>query len=274
MSRVPSTLMDFRDLVTALYDAEPASWTGDVIEPWLVARPHLIGDLRELGRPENRRVRPAVEDLWGLYAVSRVVDLLLLPHQPAGPEPEDPSYDGGAWPGPAARSAWPAFRALIGATPMGGTPFHPFFHEIVSVETAADPDEPPVVIGEHWSGAFVGGLLLVRAGVAVRAGVHHLDPVLATRSCLYWAWRRRNREVRDLSHGWGSNSQWRTEFRRDYITEGALFYNVDADPSDRPPPGELGEADRRDLLRHRCSVRTDLGNDEWPFDDTLAEPAP
>ena len=31
----------------------------------------------------------------------------------------------------------------------------------------------------------------------------------------------------DLSHGWGHNSQWRTDFRRDYEESAELHYNVD-----------------------------------------------
>jgi hypothetical protein len=30
-----------------------------------------------------------------------------------------------------------------------------------------------------------------------------------------------------VSHGWGSNSQWGTDFRRDYVTDEAYVYNVD-----------------------------------------------
>jgi hypothetical protein len=103
----------------------------------------------------------------------------------------------------------------------------------VAVEPADDPDEEPSLVAEHWPGALIGSLLLTRSGVTVRAGRHRLDPEVAARSCLYWGWYRRNRIVRDLSHGWGQNSQWRTDFRRDYVTPEALYYNVDAH-GDRP----------------------------------------
>ena len=77
----------------------------------------------------------------------------------------------------------------------------------------------------------------------------------------------------DLSHGWGHNSQWRTDFRRDYIADGHLHYNVDADPSARSND-DLDDRDRLDLLRYRCSIRTDLGPDRWPFHETFVERAP
>jgi hypothetical protein len=94
-------------------------------------------------------------------------------------------------------------------------------------------------------------------------------------SCLYWAWWRRSRPVADLSHGWGHNSQWNTDFRRDYIAGGELHYNVDghkhhpfADDTD------LSQAAARELLRYRCSTRADLGRDLWPWHLTHTEPAP
>jgi hypothetical protein len=62
----------------------------------------------------------------------------------------------------------------------------------------------------------------------MRGGAHHLDPVHAATSTLHWAWARRHRPVEDLSHGWGSNSQWDTDFRRDYLLPDQLLCNVDA----------------------------------------------
>jgi hypothetical protein len=142
------------------------------------------------------------------------------------------------------------------------------------VETSEDPDSPPNVVTEHWPGAIAGGLLLVRAGVTVRAGANVFDAHVAARSCLYWSWWRRNRIVRDLSHGWGSNSQWGTDFRRDYIVEGELRYNVDRVNQPYRTENRLGAKERLDLLRHRCSPRTDFGAEQWPYDDTYVEPAP
>ena len=103
-------------------------------------------------------------------------------------------------------SAWPTFRAAIRAAPLAESSFHPFFHEVVSVQVSDDADEPPSVVGEFWPGAVVGSMLVARAGVAVRAGAHHLDADVAARSALYWAWWRCNRRAVDLSHGWDRNS--------------------------------------------------------------------
>ena len=248
---------------------------------WLEPRPYLLAELHEIGRPDSRRLR-FVRDwqhytvLEGLYALSRIIDVLIAAHQPSDDDPALLNWTTGKpwWPGelPAA-STWRAFVAAIGAVPVDQSSFHPFFHEIVTVQPSDDPDEAPVLIAEHWPGAIVGSLLLARAGVTVRAGAHHIDAVVAARSGLYWAWWRRNRPTIDLSHGWGHNSEWATDFRRDYVIDGHLHYNVDADQAG-PRHSDLAVEGGLDLLRHRCSVHVDLGKDQWPFADTVVEPAP
>jgi hypothetical protein len=112
----------------------------------------------------------------------------------------------------------------------------------------------------------------VRAGVTVRAGRAVMDPAVAARSCLCWAWWRRNRVAQHLSHGWGANSQWGTDFRRDYGDGGVLHYNVDArEHRQGAADSGLSELAVRDLLRHRCSIREDLGDGPVPWDFTFAE---
>ncbi|WP_426511689.1 hypothetical protein ACPPVO_14320 [Dactylosporangium sp. McL0621] len=262
-----TTLWEFRQLYFTVRDDAPIEWGGEVLRPWLEARPHVLAELRELGRPDSRRARftsggREYTPLEGLYPLGRVVDLLIAPHQPV-------DFAAGAprWVDPLpSAAAWAEFRAAIGAVTVDERAFHPFFHEIVEVVPAEDPAEPPSLVREFWPGALVGGMLLARAGVAVRAGARHLDPEVAARSCLYWAWWRRNRPSADLSHGWGHNSQWGTDFRRDYVADGALHYNVDVVKPYRP----VGA----DLVRYRCSTLTDLGDQEWPYHTGLTEPAP
>ena len=80
--------------------------------------------------------------------------------------------------------------------------------------------------------------------------------------------RRRSRPVRFGSLGWGHNSQWKTDFRRDYVTHDAQHFNVDgqidiAGPIDRA--GSPSETEMRDLVRHRCLVRHTTNDQEPPF---------
>jgi hypothetical protein len=205
-----------------------------------------------------------------------VLDILVAPFQPISDDPAVLSRISGGpwWEGelPSA-DAWATCRAALGGAVISEIHFHPFFHEIVSVEPADDPDAEPILIDEYWPGLLVGGLLLIRSGVAVRAGVNVLDPLVSTSSCLYWSWWRRNRRVRDMSHPWGGNSQWGTDFRRDYIVGDELYYNVDwlgVAPTERFP-SRIPEKYRAPLLRHRCSTHIDLGDDEFPYEESLVE---
>ena len=98
---------------------------------------------------------------------------------------------------------------------------------------------------------------------------------------MYWACQRRNRPHRDLSDGWGSNSWWRTSFRRDYQLGGMLYFNADgrndlsAPPSGEADGDELTAEERIELLTNRCFIRTTKPHDDlWPYDDVYHLPAP
>lgn len=106
---------------------------------------------------------------------------------------------------------------------------------------------------------MLGEMLFSRAGVTVRAGRRHAVAGIADRSVLHEVFLRRYRPTSDGSFGWGHNSQWKTDFRRDYATADAYLLNVDA-RTDIDEDSEFGDSrltatERRDLLRHRCTVR-------------------
>jgi len=277
-----SGLWQFRDLIFDVRDTAPLGFGGEILLPWVEKHPEVVTELREVGRPESHtRVVGRDESLLeGLYALSRLVDILIAPHQPVNDDPALLSWTSPGqqwWRGPLpSDTAWATFCTAIRATQIAEDSFHPFFHEIIAVIPAEDPDEPPTLVGQAWSGALVGGLVLARAGIIVRAGTHQLHPDVAARSCLYWAWWRRNRIARDLSHGWGHNSQWGTDFRRDYVVGNELHYNVDhmTPPVDNPADQDtdLTPQDRRELVRYRHSLTTDLGTERWPYYDSLVEP--
>ncbi|WP_051367009.1 hypothetical protein [Hamadaea tsunoensis] len=271
-----TTLWEFRYLVLDLRDDGAPGFGRAVLEPWLAERPHVLAELHEIGRPHNSVVAADPEVLYGLYAFSRLTEILLGPHQPVNDDPAllSHTYNGPWWRGPLPDpAAWAEFLALINASTVDETAFHPFFHEIVSVVPSPDPDEPITLLAELWPGALVGGLLIARAGVVVQAGHRALDAALGERSALYFAWWRRNRKVTDLSHGWGGSSQWGTDFRRDYVVGDELHYNVDRRFT---AAGDLSAGlpldQRRELLRFRHSTTVDLGKDQWPYDDWLVEP--
>ena len=239
-------------------------------------------------------------DLWTFYALSRVFEWLTLGFQDlAGLRP---SPD---WPGPGPcfapspdrprvallRDELLRFFGAFGMEPMKVHPqYHPFFHEVAAAEPDPALGDAVLVEEEIWPGLWFGDLVFARAGVRVRCGPGApFDAVIAAQSTLYFAWARVHRPTHDLSHGWGSGSQWATRFRRDYAGSTMLHYNVDGcvrltDDASVPPPdchrdpgthGGLAPTERIELLRHRCFVRTAKPDrDLWPFDDTYAEPAP
>lgn len=249
---------------TMQYEAD--DWGRQVLHPWLTANQPILVALQRAGRAEMADIALKAEDLWTLYALSRTAELLILPHQPPSITPGHPDD----W---LTATAWPQFIAGIGGTFPQTNQFHPFLHEIVAVEPSDDPDQPPSLTGRSWPGCMIGSLLLIRAGVTVRAGARHLNPHIATGSVLYWASRRRHRPASDLSHGWGHNSQWRTSFRRDYHLNDQVAYNVDAalDPKPLHPGGMPHNLDH-DLLRNRCRTLIDDTEEQWPWENHAIEP--
>jgi hypothetical protein len=229
------------------------SWATDLGAAIDLVRPagHAAALQWVLSRRDQRD--PLQVMLGELAALSRVLQLLAAPLQP-GDGPEHTGYDG---PLPE-RSAYVRFAAAIGLTPIGEDAFHPFFHEIVAVEQADDPDEPITLLDEVWPGYLLGSLLMQRAGVRVRAGAGHAVAPVAASSRLHWAWWRRRRDTADS-----------TDFRRDYRTDEGLYYNVDARPETLRASNGHGEpalssCERLELLRHRCLLRrAEVAGTHW-----------
>ena len=208
-----------------------------------------------------------------LYALSRVNDLCILPFQPQGDrEKLGDSYSG--WEGPnITLEQYVQMFENLGLRAVTRDTFHPFFHEIVTVEESDDADELITVIEVKWPCLMLGDMLFSRAGVAVRGGQNHIRREIAQTSTLYWTYRRKYKKHNDLSHGWGSNSQWRTEFRRDYWVDGRFFYNVDAEPPekidlsddsvvfDASRVGNATRIQRIELLRNRCFIHAEIKPD-------------
>ncbi|MFF0623683.1 hypothetical protein [Streptomyces sp. NPDC004296] len=290
--------VDARELYEALTRYEGPEPYETIVVPWL---DRAQGDYRawlataaedgswwaEKGtEPDGREL------VWELYALHRVSDRLLLAfqspsHGPGSPHPRPLLSE---------REYLDVFTSL-GMTPFeDGDAFDPFLHEIVEVEQADDPYAPIEVTELRWPGLMLGRLLFNRAGVRIRAGVEYAQRGVADRSPLYWTFRRHHRPTVDLSQGWGGNSQWRTGFRLDYRTPAGDRLNV---TGDRPIDGSadlypdhpqnlspeerlLTPGERRELLRHRCLVRTPeaadalTGSPGWdreltPFDWRLPE---
>jgi hypothetical protein len=258
----------YRQLYDDILGYEGEALYEDLVRPWLAGRD---GERRWLEGIRARRGAPvppmATEERWRLYALSRIIQLLQLSFGPRTPEYARDVAPVGA-------GDYAHFMDALGLEPAESAGFHPFYHEIVTVDAAADEHALPQVVQVYWPGCRLGPLLISRAGCRVRAGRRHLVKEIAERSTLYWATSRNTRPTDDPSHGWGGNSQWRTPFRRDYLLNGALYYNVDAKPDPGAADPELDDTDRAELLRHRCFVTSSKPSiDRWPYGFTLIESA-
>lgn len=244
---------EFRLLYNGVMEYEGAALHADLLAPWLrqhgAAREWLLEFAQRRGAP----IPPAAKwELQALYAVSRVNDLLMGAFQPATVT---------EWPlRPVTQEQYVAFMTGLGfeiATPAA---YSPFYHEVVEMTALADDEAAVEVTGTFWPCLMLGSMLFSRAGVRVISGRRWLRPELATSTTLYWAFRRRYRLCEDLSYGWGSNSQWRTDFRRDYRFGREIYFNVDEkhDVTYVDPPGgdpcPLTLEERIELVTHRCFV--------------------
>jgi len=256
----------YRQLYDDMMDYDGDALHDDLLRPWIRAQD---GERRWLDEIRTRRGSPVPpmtqEELCRLYALSRIIQLLQLSFGPAAADPPWKLATVG-------RDDFARFMAELGLEPIERAGFHPFYHEIVTVDQLPDERAPAELVEAYWSAYTLGPLLISRAGCRVRAGRLHLLKDVAEQSTLYWAYARNHRPTDDPSNGWGGNSQWRTAFRRDYALDGCLYYNVDG----REHPGgadpELTDADRAELLRHRCFVTsTKRSDDRWPYGFSLIE---
>ena len=261
----------YRDLFDAIQESSPAEdLFRTLLSPWLDAH----GEELEWLSAFARRTSPApiaIEDTWRLYALSRVNQTLLLAFQKS-------TQDG--WEGPAlSLHDYLAFMTGIGCRVADEPVYSPFFHEIVEAAAATSSQNDEITLVRiDWPALMLGTLMFSRAGVAVSCtpGALHLD--IAASSTLYWALRRKYRRTSDLSDGWGSNSQWRTAFRRDYVEGDQLIFNADGTCDlatlERPAyDDELTKAERIELLTHRCFVQCEKPDDDLhPYGDRIRLP--
>ncbi len=159
-----------------------------------------------------------MEDKWRLYALHRVLELLLLHLRPSL----------GATQGTLPEATYLHFVEALGLRATNPTTLHPFDCEFIRIEAAprhARLDLDLDLARVRWPCLMLGLLLLQRAGVDVMASPDQLHPLAAT-NVLHWAHRRRDRPTADLSDGWGNNPQWRAPFRRDDRLGDMLHYQV------------------------------------------------
>lgn len=259
----------FPGLFFALHEYRGSEIGRDILEPWLEASEHQIAWLKSFGDRKGDPIPPATnEELWDLYALGRANEVMLLRFQQG-------RADGTDWQGPPiAPPDYANFMELMGLKVVTESQFSPFYHEIVEVDH--DLQASTIEIMETvWPCLMLGPMMFSRAGVRIAANRSHISKEVAESSTLYWAFRRKNRPFHDLSHGWGHNSQWRTEFRRDYRFSSKLYFNVDAEYDasswrerlqEDGDEDDLTDEDYIELITHRCFVRTTKPHDDrFPY---------
>lgn len=285
----------YRKLHIDLMKAEDDDLLDSLILLWLETTTEEQAWLRDFAaRTGDPYPAAEIEDLWRLYALSRLNDMFLLRFQEY--RGEDSPYAGPQL----TLAQYQHIFQTLGFNVVDRFAFHPFYHEIVSVQQLPDDDAPIELVEARWPCLMLGQMLFSRAGMVVRGGRNHIRKEIAEKSVMYWTYRRRYRPYTDLSVGWGSNSQWRTEFRRDYVFHDCFLYNVDAGPdwlldltdpmktfNEMIVPLDTGKIniqraagsvpgasceDRIELLRNRCFILCELQEAElWPYRDFYRE---
>lgn len=260
---------NFRDLYDEVLSYRRHALFEDVLLPWVGKAESAIDALMPFKSyaPYTPNVESSQDAMWNLYALSRVNDLLLLSFQ----EPESNI----------AKVSAHEYQEFFSGFRMSVVPrrkFSPFYHEIVKVSYTQQDDAPIEVLRELWPGLKFGDLMFSRAGVEIIAGKKFVSKEIAERSILYFCHLRQGRQTNDLSLGWGSNSQWRTDFRRDYDSIGTLIYNADGkhklnpEFSSEPRHDGLSVLERIELCKNRCFILTEKpDHDLWPYDDQVME---
>ena len=257
-------------LFRAIHDFDPkADLFQELLRPWMEREREWLTAFAQQTSPAPI----AMEDSWRLYALSRINQVLLMAFQRG-------THDN--WEGPTLNLAdYLAFMTGMGCRVVDEPAYSPFFHEIVEIVEAdgTQPRKDCIDLARvDWPALMLGPMLFSRAGVAASCIPGVLRPEIAASSTLYWAHRRKFRRTADLANGWGSNSQWRTRFRRDYVVGDKLLFNADGehDLNDRALPASedgLTTAERIELLTHGCFVScTKPDDDLFPYDDRILLP--
>jgi len=202
----------FRRLFHLLEESEEGSQAyRDVLLPYQPQALEMMSALRAYGSLDAMAWRRDQSDpcsggdrrqyyscLEHLYALARVSDLLLLPFQPVREPGAEYVWSWAPNIQLEERNEW--LRSL-GMRAIEQETFHPFYHEIVEVEQAPDPDESITLLETIWPGFMLGQMLFCRAGARIRAGAHVARKDIAERSRLYWAYARNNRPTYGTGFG-------------------------------------------------------------------------
>jgi len=228
-------ILDFEKILyfETILDFKAEDFFESVIKKWIVENDYKNYISNISNKISGRKNELLQEDIWELYALSRVLDLLTLPFQ------TDNDADDSDWKGPRITVAeYIEFNNLLGLEITTPFSFKPFNCEIIEAQIGMNDFE---IIECNFPAVKLNNLMIKKAGVKILLNPDKFNLNLINKSSIYWAFRRKNRKYFDLSQGWGSNSQWRTDLRLDIETENSYIYNVTGRFNLNSPTIELTE---------------------------------
>ncbi|OUL20894.1 hypothetical protein [Nostoc sp. 106C] len=261
----------YRELFDSILSYQGTDLYSEILHPWCANAMAIKAWLSDFATRSGSPIPEAsIEDLWQLYALSRINDLLIWHLRD-----EDTEIGSGA---EITSGNYLEFMRSLGFEVVTSRQFSPFYHEIVQVIQDEHRYPEITVISIFWDSLMLGDMIFSRAGACVAGGIANINKSIAEKSTLYWTYRRKTRKCQDLSYGWGSNSQWRTSFRRDYKINNFVYYNIDGKNDLNLGQCENAESDdlelqeRIELVKHRCFITVNKPDDDlFPYDDCYCE---
>lgn len=232
-----------RDLYNRILDYAGGNILNELLIYWVEDNDYRDYLTQSSAQLSNNINEIPIEISWELYALSRVLDILTLRFQPNN------SADSSDWLGPQISvSDYVYFAENLGLKVIEKNTYHPFYWEIFeAIEGKSDFQ----IVDHYFPPLMLENLLIKRGGVKITLNPANFNLEKANTSTIYWTFRRKNRNYQDLSHGWGSNSQWRTSFRFDFETDDSYLYNIEGEIDLNKPK----ESDLRFLREDNLSLQ-------------------
>ena len=209
--------LSIKDLYLEILDFDGDHIFETMIKKWVLENNYqsIISNISQ--KILSDKIVLSQNDIFELYALNRVLDVLTLQFQPN-------NHADGEWLGPKISVLeYIEFTHLIGLETFTPESFHTFNCEIMDVQAGTCDFK---IIEQYFPAVKLKNLIIKRAGVKLSLNPTHYDLELINQAAIYWTFRRKNRKYFDLSQGWGSNSQWGTDFRLDFETKDCFIYNI------------------------------------------------
>ncbi|MEZ5015848.1 MAG: hypothetical protein R2800_02270 [Flavipsychrobacter sp.] len=206
-----------RDLYQKILASKDTNLYNDVIKKWVIEneyKEYLTESLQQYAVAYNKDFPQ--NELWELYALTRVLDVLTLSFQ------DDNANSANKSEPKVSIEEYIAIVELLGLEVLFPSEYHAFNCEIFEAKKKSGAAE---IVNCLFPAVKFGDVMIKRAGVHVALDADRYNVGNINKATMYWAHWRKNRNSADLSDGWGGNSQWRTMPRLDIENEEVFIYN-------------------------------------------------